>query len=150
VAFPSLHLSLLLVGVLLAGCAAEPASTPAAKEPSGGNPTQEDRRIPYTSAAAPAPNEATGSIVGSVLDEELLPIYDAEVVLQSNDVRTRTDGAGAFTLNSVAPGEYMVIAVAIGFDQAAKKVQVVAGEVAHANFTLHAIPFSVQGYPRCS
>lgn len=72
-------------------------------------------------AGAPCP------LVGHVLDEQGLALRQADVTLLSPSslplVRTRTDASGAFALDAVAPGTYVVEARAKSFASARRMVR---------------------------
>lgn len=74
------------------------------------------------------------------MDQEMVPIEGADVgVVGQAKLAAKTDAAGRFTLNEVAPGNYNLIAQRLGFDAASKAIMVVAGEVTPVNFSLVAI-----------
>jgi hypothetical protein len=103
--------SLLLVAVtlLLAGCSStkDPVQPPEADEP---DPT------------------IFGSIVGTVVDDELQPIPRAQVAVASGVVEsTHTDEDGSFLIQGLPPGPDTLYIAAIGFEAAARQVELVAG-----------------------
>ena len=113
---------LILASLLFAGCAAE--AEPAATSTS---PT----------AAPPTADAVTGSISGTVVDDEQQPLAGATASI--GVMEATTDATGAFTMNGVEPGEYSLFISILGYEQGAKKVAVVAGEVTSAQFVLRAI-----------
>jgi hypothetical protein len=123
-----MRLAILLLVCVLAGCAAPAASTPAA--------------IALTSSAAPAvAEEERGAIAGLVTDDEKAPIAGAQVALIGLANGTTTDGAGRFTFNGLEAGTYSLTAQRLGYEVGARKVDVVAGEVAQVTLVL--APFAI-------
>ena len=133
-----------LLTFLVSGCVGgtDPASEPVA--------TTSEPPPP----AAPAEVSAdTGALQGAVVDDEKRPIVGANVAVLKTDLETVTDEGGAFTLNGVLPGSAHVAVQALGYASAARNVDVAAGEVAWANFTLTPIAIDetyVQAIPRVS
>jgi hypothetical protein len=120
--------AILVLVCLLAGCAAPAESAPAA--------------ITTTSSAAPAvAEEERGSIAGLVTDDEKAPIADAQVALIGLANTTTTDAAGRFTFNGLEAGTYSLSVQRLGYAVAARKVDVVAGEVAQVLLVL--APFAI-------
>jgi hypothetical protein len=106
----------LLVGtlVLMAGCASSDAATPnAAPAPA-----------PATVRANPEALVDGGSIRGTVTDDSLLPIPNAQVALLQTEVRAMSDEAGTFEITNLAPGDYQVAAAALGYSSVVKRVVV--------------------------
>jgi hypothetical protein len=91
-------------------------------------------------AAQPAGfDESSGGIEGTVFDEESAPMGGVQVAIQTADGvagSTLSDVTGRFTFSSLAPGTYQVYASALGYESAAKAVQVQAGSVSPAQFVL--------------
>jgi uncharacterized membrane protein len=87
-----------------------------------------------------------GSITGSVTDaKDVSAISGAEV---SDGSRTAlTDGAGSYTIDSVPPGSYQVVASKEGYESSSLTVTVLEGNTAVANFCLNEIivPGSITG-----
>ena len=121
---PGLHAirGLLLVLVLASGCTASDA--PATKAAS--------------TAQAPEPTVDTtyGSITGRVTDDELVPLAKARVGLLEATSVAETDAAGRFTINDLLPQTYSLVVEKLGYESAARKVAVVAGEVADVEAVL--------------
>lgn len=117
------------LSVLLAGCSSERDST------------------------APPPSvspdsDLLGSIVGSVVDDELQPVPDAQVAVASSVVEsTYTDALGRFTIHGLPPGPDTLYVAAIGYEAAARKVDIVAGEAKEVTVGLSKVgtdePFSM-------
>lgn len=94
-----------IAAVVLAGCASSEGS-------SG----------PLATSVEALPD--AGSISGSVTDDALIPIVGAQVALLETNVSTSTDEMGFFQFTNLAPGDYSVAVVALGFDSIATKVTV--------------------------
>lgn len=107
-------LSLLLACALaLAGCA------------DGGD----DRPAPQDLVVETSPG--LGAVVGVVVDEAILPLADAQVVLESDPPREQaTDAQGQFAFADVAPGTYFLRVAKAGYDAAQASVEVKADEPA--------------------
>ena len=110
--------------LLLAGCAASEGGTTG---------------VTTTSAAPPSVSAETGSIQGSVLSEDQLPIVGAEVAIIETKASTKTDDTGKFVFNDLVPGTYKVIAQRLGYSSAARSVEVKAQEILELKLTLAAI-----------
>lgn len=119
-------LAALLVAVTMAGCASggTPASTAGPDGPDG---------------PGSVPDEDSGNLVGVVVDDSLRPLAGAVVGIPQLNVEAMTDDDGAFQLNGLAPGSYSLAAQKLGFESAAKRVQVTAGEVTEVSLELTAI-----------
>ncbi|HLE47098.1 MAG TPA: carboxypeptidase-like regulatory domain-containing protein [Candidatus Thermoplasmatota archaeon] len=126
----------LAVVLIVSGCAA-PEATPTAAP-----------ATPTTQAPAPEPTATieTGSIAGTVVDDESLPVPGASVALIEEGVQTTTDDSGAFTFNDLNPGTHTVAVERVGFEPTAKKVEVAAGEVAEAKLQLKPITIPDEAY----
>lgn len=138
---------LLLVGLVLAGC----ASPGAAGSPADDNP---DRPVadptgtpPATSAApAPEPDPTTGALLVTVHAPDGTPLADACLDIQPLDpglpplpeLARCTDPAGAYHLPGLAPGRYRVIAShpAGTGTTAPTEVTVAGGETARITVTV--------------
>lgn len=110
---------LLFASVVLAGCA---------------GPEPEVLSTPAPTAVAPAApaeySETTGALVGTVTDDEQVPLPGVVVGVQELGTQTTTDLAGQFTFSNVAPGRYSLQFALLGYSGSAKSIEVVAGEVA--------------------
>lgn len=76
----------------------------------------------------------TGSITGVVLDDSLLPIFEARVSLLTPNgsavyLVVRTNEAGRYAFNFIPAGPYQVEAQASGYEAAVVSVEVFAGQV---------------------
>ncbi|MBI2077407.1 MAG: carboxypeptidase regulatory-like domain-containing protein [Euryarchaeota archaeon] len=101
---------------------------------------------PTTEAPPPTVTVETGSLAGTVTDDEGLPLPGAEVVIAQPAREAETDAGGAFTFNELDPGTYTVVAQKLGFESNAKKVEVRAGEVTNATFQLAPVVFANESY----
>lgn len=139
-----------LLALLVSGCVQGEAS----EAPStGGGPAAPD-------AAEPAGfDENTGAIEGLVTDDQLQPLPGAQVgIIGTPDRVTVTDVAGRFSLSNLEPGKYQLSANALGYESAARLVEVQAGTLTTVNFALPAIPimepyhelFLFNGYISCA
>lgn len=90
-------------------------------------------------AASPTGTAPSSSLVGFVQAADGTPIDHATIVLRGNSVtRTATSGStGAFHLDTLIPGQYLVFAVARGFAPLADRmVNVVAGRQSNISLVL--------------
>lgn len=88
--------------------------------------------VPGTAAA-----QADGTIRGQITDEATQrPLANAQVVLVGQNRETRTDAQGRFELRGVAPGEYTIRVLSIGFGRLERLVTVTSGQTADADFAL--------------
>lgn len=117
--------ALLLISVAFAGCAGADGSKSAVSS-----------SAPPTSAAPATVTADTGGMEGTVTNDEAVPVVGAQVALLETDNVTRTDPAGRFSFSDVPPGTYSVVVEKLGFEGTGKKVSVVAGEIARADFQL--------------
>jgi hypothetical protein len=95
--------------LLLAGCV------------SGGGATSTD---PGGPVATGEPIPDAGTIRGVVVDESQAPIAQAQVALAETTLQAVTDEAGGFEFGNLAPGPYVLQAGRIGYESAAKRVDV--------------------------
>lgn len=92
-------------------------------------------------APKPTVTADTGSIAGLVVSTELVPLSGASIgLLERPQITATTDEVGRFTFNDIPPGGYSVVAQKLGYDSAARKVTVLAGEVVEVEFILSPIP----------
>lgn len=71
---------------------------------------------------------ATGTITGSVRDEEGNPVLSATLQLQSTRQGTAAGQNGHFTLENITPGKYVLLVTAIGYAKNEKQIDVKPGE----------------------
>jgi hypothetical protein len=101
---------------------------------------------PTTSAPTATVTAELGSISGKVVDDEMQPVAGAQVAIIKEDLETVSDAGGLFTFNELLPGTYDVIAQKLGFEQAARRADVVAGEVTEVTLSLAALVVSAEPY----
>jgi len=110
-------------------------------------------------APPPAPTAEFGSISGLVVDDEARPIVAVTVALIEAKNETKSDEAGAFVFNDVAPGKYKLITEKLGYESSARSVEVAVGEVTQLTVALVALNvsaepivrmFPFQGFISCS
>jgi carboxypeptidase family protein len=103
----------------------------------------------------------TGRIMGTILDEETLPIEGAQAGLSQAGqtvLEATTDANGGFTMLGVAPGSYTLQASKLGFESFAVKIDVKEGETQTPELRLkstalnlpHPVLLQQQGYVQCS
>jgi hypothetical protein len=118
--------SILLVSLALSGCAdGEPKTGPPALAPS-------------------APE--VGRLEGVVYDGEFSPLRGVRVTLTDHATVALTDGRGAFFINDIPPGDYVVEAGLTGYRGASQRISVGAGEILSLRLELEVIPIVV-AYP---
>ncbi|MBI2078376.1 MAG: carboxypeptidase regulatory-like domain-containing protein [Euryarchaeota archaeon] len=118
--------------LVLSGCAGGQATPQAA---------------PSTTAPPPTVSADAGSIAGQVTDDAMVAVEGADVAVSGPGEGTaKTDANGKFTFNDLTPGAYTVAVQKLGFDSAAKKVTVVAGEAVQVAFVIAAI--AIESEPR--
>jgi hypothetical protein len=105
-----------------------------------------DPGVKSTEAAAPAEfDDSTGGVQGIVVDDESRPISGATIgILKSaaieSDLVATSDSVGAFSISRIPPGDHMLNAQALGYDAAAKRITIVAGEVVELTLVLTPLP----------
>lgn len=118
----------LLALLLLAGCAAEPASDPA------------------NAAETPNPDKAT--IEGTVLNDEQQPLVGAEVgLLEAATPRSQTTGPdGRFLFTGLEAGTYTVAANLLGYKSQARQVELAEGATQGLTLLLEPVPVTDAGF----
>lgn len=130
------HGIVVMLVVLLAGCAGGIQSDFAEQEPQG-------TPVGSTSVATPSDEEAAaqvGSIAGHVTDEELRPLPDAVVRLPDLGASLNVDEAGAFEFLDMPAGRHVLEAQAPEHTGEARRVVVEAGEAIDVTFALASLP----------
>jgi hypothetical protein len=117
---------LILVTLVFAGCVGDSGSSTSDKTET-------------TIAPRPIADDSTGSLTGIVTDDSVNPIKGAEVGLVGTELSALTDDGGRFTINTIEPGEYTLVANKLGYESVTKRVTVIASEVAEAKIALEAI-----------
>src|SRR2546426_2404961 len=80
-----------------------------------------------------------GTVAGTVTDSSGVPIYGAEVTVDSASVRAFSDEKGEFTLGGIAPGVRLLRARRLGFAPASVNVQVSDAVTASVSFRLKSV-----------
>ena len=84
--------------------------------------------------------QATGTVSGSVDDDSTgRPLIGVTILASAIKRQVTTDQTGHFTLTEVAPGNLLVIARRLGYEQQGAVVQVIAGEVREMKISMHRI-----------
>ena len=85
-------------------------------------------------------DETKGIISGRVTTDEYVPLSGATVGIPNPQSTVNTTSDGAFALGGLEPGEYDVYAQALGYESAARRVSVGAGQTVEVTFQLAALP----------
>lgn len=113
-----------VIFLALAGCVSSESASEAASAP----------------VAPPAEiDDNSGGIEGTVTDDSILPLEGAEVALLDLDLSTTTDATGRFSFSRVPPGKYRLAAAKLGYESAARVVEVRLGEITAERFVLVAL-----------
>ncbi len=81
--------------------------------------------------------QVQGQITGKVVEAETnSALPGANIIVEGTKRGAATDANGNFTIHKIPPGSYTLKASFLGYQDAAKEIQVVAGEKAVANFLL--------------
>lgn len=117
--------ALLVLSTVLAGC-------------SGGGPDAEPNDV-----TQPTFTDETGAVVGRVLNDEGLPVAQAQVALNGDtSAETTTAEDGTFSFANVEPGRYVLFVLRLGYEAASQSVDVAAGEPMQVEILLSAIAVS--------
>ena len=130
--FPSV-LAILAI-LLLAGCVTGGADPIDLKEQPGGG---EVRGRPDGNSKLP------GHITGVIIDTELIPIAEADVVVMPGDHVVLTDLEGTFVVGPVEPGTYTVSVSKRGYASKDQQVTVTETDEAKIRLTLEAVASDV-------
>ena len=79
---------------------------------------------------------STGTVQGTVRDNNAQPIQDATVAVQGTELQTTTDSYGQYQITNVPAGQRTLIASKSGYVSETKVVNVGAGHTVIVNFTL--------------
>ena len=119
--------------VIVSGCIAEETTTGGFERQSNAAPE----------AAPPGEfDETTGAIAGIVFDSELQPISGVDIALFETEFITSSARDGTFTLSHVAPGDYVLLAATLGYEQRQTLVSVRAAEATPVKVALQELPVS--------
>lgn len=97
-----------------------------------------------TSTAAAQGGEQTGSIGGTVVDDQGTPLAGAQVAIPGTTLGTQTRANGEYVLPRVPPGTYSLQGRLLGYRPEAASVDVAAGQRTVHDFTLRRDPLQLQ------
>jgi TonB-linked SusC/RagA family outer membrane protein len=100
--------------------------------------------IGIAATARPAAGQQSGAITGLVRDSATTRPIAARVQLSQTGQIVAVNTEGRYLFRGIAPGSYEVRVVAIGYASQRKTVAVAAGDTAQADFTLAAVPYTLQ------
>jgi hypothetical protein len=83
-----------------------------------------------------APVTSTGTVRGTVTDNNAQPIQDATVAVQGTELQTTTDSYGQYQITNVPAGQRTLIASKSGYVSETKVVNIRAGHTVTEDFTL--------------
>jgi hypothetical protein len=126
--------ALLALALVLSGCAASSGASPASNSRGGGSSE-------VVAAGESIPDAA--AISGLVLDDSQLPVAGAIVGILQLSLQAQTDANGAYRFTNIAPGAYTLVAAALGFDSASKRIILEPNAEVSQVFTLVAIRIEV-------
>lgn len=106
----------------------------------------QDKKEDVPPAPTASKTDSTGGIDGNIITDEIQPIANAQVALNGQNQSATTDQAGAFAFSNLEPGQYTILAAALGYFSAQHTVEVVAGEVADATIMLDRIPIAAPNF----
>ncbi len=98
------------------------------------------------SSIAEAAFDGGGSIVGNVVDDSIAPIRGAHVAILELTLSVVADDAGRFEFRNLAAGSYNLNAIALGYNSAVKRVEVLADQEILTTLTLSPIPIKEPFY----
>lgn len=95
-----------------------------------------DNKPAETVPSEPVVSDTTGSIAGLVVNEEVVPVPGAQLLVKETEQTTTTAADGRFAINALAPGAYTVFISAIGYEAHSSRLDVVASQITEKTFTL--------------
>ena len=116
---------LLLAALALSGCASARART--VPDP---DPYQQPTGF----------TDDTGSVTGTVVDEEFVPLKDAIVGFIDPYQATKTDEAGHFEIGVLKPGDRNLYVIHLGHKAAGKRIHINVGAATDVLFILPVLP----------
>lgn len=116
----------------------------------GGGPKKTDTASATVDAGGGEGGDGTGKIRGLVTDDERQPLADVQVAILKPRVSVRTDASGAYAFLNLPPGDYVVAANRLGYDDAIANVKLADGETKWHNFTLAPLAVADEPYPQYS
>ncbi len=130
---PRLGTLLILITLVLAGCAGKANDTPPG--PSSSAPIGEV----HCDGDLCAGNE-TG-VEGTVTSDEALPLPGTEVALLELSLSVKSDDAGRYAFRETPPGTYTLVASKLGYESVAKKIEIAEGTISQHGIQL--LPIAV-------
>lgn len=111
--------------LLLAGCADQAPQPAAQPEPTLEEPTGEE-----------------AALTGYVTDDQFAPLADAEVAVIDVEpyLLATTDAAGKFVINHVPPGPHKVAVQKLGYDPAARNIELAPGQTLELTIQIRPVP----------
>lgn len=88
-------------------------------------------------------DDTTGSVVGTVVDEEFVPLKDAIVGFIDPYQAAKTDEAGHFEIGLVSPAVRNFYVIHLGHQSAGKRIEIKAREATEVLFVLKVLPIEV-------
>jgi len=88
--------------------------------------------------------QSNGSIQGNLKGEDGEPISFANILIKGTEIGTSSDTKGNFGFDNVAPGNYVLVISAIGYEKLEHPITVKAGEVCIANCVCKAAALQLQ------
>lgn len=85
-------------------------------------------------------DDNTGSVVGTVVDEEFVPLKDAIVGFIDPYQAAKTDEAGRFEIGLVSPALRNLYVIHLGHQSAGKRIEIKAREATEVLFVLKVLP----------
>jgi carboxypeptidase family protein len=117
--------ALLILGILVSTGLFFSGCTESSKDAEAGEP------------AKPAvTSDDLGGIEGYVMDEESVPVSNAQIGIRGTEFLATADGDGKYSFSLVPPGTYSMDALRLGYHPSVTTVTVVAGEVTPVDITL--------------
>src|SRR5688572_13836479 len=88
-------------------------------------------------------DDNTGSVVGTVVDEEFVPLKDAIVGFIDPYQAAKTDEAGHFEIGLVSPAVRNFYVIHLGHQSAGKRIEIKPGQATEVLFVLKVLPIEV-------
>ena len=102
-----------------------------------------DNKPAETVPSEPVVSDTTGSIAGIVVNDEVIALPGAQLLVKETEQSTTTASDGSFALNALLPGTYTVFVSALGYDAQSARVDVVANQITEKTFTLSTVVLKV-------
>ncbi|HEY3402689.1 MAG TPA: TonB-dependent receptor [Ohtaekwangia sp.] len=78
----------------------------------------------------------SGSLTGSVTNEEKIPLADVNVYIKSIQQGTSTDNLGRFKIQNIPAGQYQLTLSAVGFEAVDQPIEILSNETKHIAVSL--------------